>query len=70
MSTEHRVVCSRFGTQGHSNHNWSKPDEKKAIQTVIDLNHHADINPDHFYAQEAPYRIQQRSVTAWEDSDE
>ncbi|KKM70960.1 hypothetical protein LCGC14_1435540 [marine sediment metagenome] len=76
MTTEHRVVCDRFGTRGHgnrhANHVWPKRDKKKAVQAVIDANHHAEtvVGPDHFYRQEAPYRRQEREVTAWEDSDE
>ena len=75
MTTEYRVVCSRFGTRGHSEHKWiktGKDAEKRAVQAVIDANHHAEtvVGPDHFYRQEAPWRVQTRTVTEWEDSDE
>lgn len=67
--TEYRVVCVRFGTQGHSGHVKTKPTKAKAKQSVIDQNHHAELHPDHFYAREAPYRIQTRETTAWEDEE-
>ena len=72
MTTEHRVVCDRFGTRGHSDHKWIKTGKnakKRATQIVIDQNHHAEMHPDHFYAKEAPYRRQEREVTEWEDSE-
>ena len=74
MTTEYRVVCDRFGTRSHSDHKWKKTGknaEKRAVQAVIDANHHAEtvVGSDHFYAKEAPYRIQTRSITEWEDSE-
>ncbi|KKN26547.1 hypothetical protein LCGC14_0873740 [marine sediment metagenome] len=73
-TTEFRVVCSRFGTRDHSGHVSVKTGndaEKRAVQAVIDANHHAEtvVGSDHFYRQEAPYRIQTREVSEWEDSD-
>ncbi len=70
MKTEYQVVCANHGTQGHTSHKWKKRDKKKAVQSVIDLNHHAEtvVGSDHFYAKEAPYKRQERKVSAWEDS--
>ncbi len=69
---EYRVVCAKFGTQGHSDHvtvKKGKDAKRKAIQSVIDANHHADmVSEGHFYKGEAPWRIQEREVGAWEDS--
>ena len=64
---EHRVVCAHFGkSTRHTSHKWAKKDKKKATQSVIDLNHHAEmVGRDHFYYNEAPYRVQIREVTAW-----
>jgi hypothetical protein len=72
--TEHRIVCRLFGKKGlgnfHTNHVWLKRDKKKAIQSLIDLTHHADtVSQDHFYKREAPYRRQEREVTEWEDTE-
>ena len=71
---EFRVVCAHFGTRHHLAHKWDKKgkDRKhKAAQSVIDLNHSADIRPNtNFYQGEAPYRVQTREVTAWEDQEE
>lgn len=62
---EWRVVCARFGQRGHSTHAWKKPTEGKAVQSVIDLDHHAQMHPGSFYASEAPYQVQSREVTEW-----
>ena len=65
--TEYRVVCARFGTAGHSSHVWVKKDRAKALQSKTDADHHADMHPKSFYAKEAEYRIQTRTVTEWQD---
>ncbi len=68
--TEFRVVCAKFGTQGHSDHVTVKHDKAKAVQSVIDANHHAEVvSEGHFYKGEAPWRIQEREVGAWEDTE-
>lgn len=67
---EFRVVCAHFGTHTrHSSHKWNKQNVKKAEQSVIDLNHHREMQDSSFYRNEAPYRIQTREVTAWVDED-
>ncbi len=69
--TEYRVVCAKFGTRGHSQHVHIKASKAKAVQSVIDANHHADVvSEGHFYKGEAPWRTQERDVSAWRDSDE
>ena len=67
---EYRVVCARYGERGHGQHTWAKKTEAKAKQAVIDNNHHAEVvvASTHFYTQEAPYRVQVREVTDWEDA--
>lgn len=64
-TTEYRVVCGKHGQRGHSSHTWSKGSKQKAVQSVIDLNHHAEIHPNLYYADEAPYEVQEREVGAW-----
>lgn len=70
-ATEHRIVCANHGVKGagnrHTNHVWPKRDKNKAVQSVIDANHHAETLPNSFYSGEAPYRMQERQVTTWED---
>ena len=67
---EWRMVCRLFGTQGHNAHHKTKATKAKARQAVIDQNHHAQMHPDSFYAKEADWRLQSRTVTEWEDTDE
>ena len=71
---EFRVVCAHFGdTTRHSAHKWEKRGKKgkhNAKQSVIDLNHTAEMRPDtNFYQGEAPYRVQTREVTPWQDEE-
>lgn len=69
---EYRVVCAHFGKGGtrHTMHKWPKTTGKKATQSVIDLNHHADmVGKDHFYYNESPHRVQTREVTTWTDKE-
>lgn len=63
---EFRITCARHGTPGHQSHVWVKKDLKKAKQSKIDADHNAEMNPEHFYAKEAPYRIEVREVGPWE----
>ena len=67
MSTkkEWRVSCTGKG-QGHRTHHWQKNDPKKARQSVIDLNHHAEMHPDTYYRVCAPYVVESREVAPWE----
>ena len=69
-TTEYRMVCQRFGTQGHSGHKWMKKSEEATVQSVIDSNLHSETHPTPFHVKEAPYRRQSRIVTKWEDNDE
>jgi len=62
---EYRVVCANHGQRGHSTHAWKKPNLKKATQSVIDLNHDAEMNRNGYYTGEAPYRVESRTVTRW-----
>ena len=66
MTTEYRLVCARHGTAGHGSHWWQKRDRRRAVQSKIDADHHAQMHPTSYYSAEAPYRIEQRTVTAWE----
>ncbi len=73
---EFRVVCAHYGTSNrHSTHKWNKHGkdrEHKANQSVIELNHHAEITRpgESFYRNEAPYKVQTREVGAWTDQEE
>jgi hypothetical protein len=67
---EYRLVCAHYGTPGsadHRSHCWPKSTLAKAEQSRIDADHHAEMHPDLWYAGEAPYRVQVRSVFAWHD---
>jgi hypothetical protein len=69
--TEIRIVCANYGKKGqssHSSHAWNKTTMAKAKQSLIDLDHRAELHPNSYYANEAPYRIQVREVTAWKDA--
>ncbi len=68
--TEHRMVCQRFGTQGHSGHVWMQKSEEVAVQSVIDSNLHSETHPTPFHVAEAPYRRQSRIVTKWKETDD
>lgn len=65
MAEEYRVVCAHFGEAGHSQHKWPKANQAKALQSVIDQDHHAEMHPGLWYAGEAPYQVQSREVSAW-----
>ena len=62
---EYRIVCANHGTSGHSSHALVKNDLKKAKQSVIDLNHRAEMKSNLFYGKEAPYVIETREVGPW-----
>ena len=66
---EFRVVCAHFPADFHQLHKWNKLSGKHAKQSVIDLNHTAEMQPN-FYATCAPYRVQTREVVEWNDQEE
>ena len=49
----------------HQLHHWNKQSKASAEQSVLDLNHKADIHPGDFYASCAPYNVETREVTEW-----
>ena len=63
---EYRVICAHFGDEFHELHKWAKIGEKGAIQSVIDLNHTAEMNPN-FYAKCAPYVAESREPAPWKE---
>ena len=70
MNLEMRVVCAHFGDgTRHTTHKFPKGTMKKAQQSVIDLNHQAEMRTEGFYSNEAPYRVETRQVTAWTDKE-
>ena len=66
---EIRVVCANHGQAGHADHAWNRPTLAKAKQSVIDLDHRAEMNRTAYYHHEAPYRIETREVGAWTNVD-
>lgn len=65
---EYRVVCVDFGLDGHQLHKWTKLTEGRALQSVIDADHAAEVSPGGFYNRTcAPYRAQSRPITEWSD---
>ena len=70
MKPEYRVVCARFTEPYHGQHHKTRKDRRTAVQSVIDQNAEvAMICAPLFDALEAPYRMQTRQVTEWEDSE-
>ena len=70
MKPEYRVVCARFTEPYHGQHHKTKNDKRTAIRSVINQNAEAAaMKSRHFDALEAPYRMQTRQVTEWEDSE-
>ncbi len=61
---EYRVICAHFGDDSHQLHKWAKLNEKGCKQSVIDLNHQAEMQPN-FYATCAPYVAQSREPEPW-----
>lgn len=67
---EFRVVCAHFGKDFHQLHKYPKATERGADQQVIDSNHRAEMDTQGYWYKEcAPYRKQERPVTAWTDSE-
>lgn len=67
---EYRIVCAHFGDgTRHTTHKFPKGNMKKARQSVIDLNHQAEMRTEGFYSNEAPYRVQTREASAWADDE-
>ena len=66
-TNEYRVVCAHFDEDFHQLHKWPKGDSARAKQSVIDLNHRAEMQPD-FYVNCAPYKVQQRETQEWADA--
>jgi hypothetical protein len=65
---EFRVVCANYGGRAdHRTHCWVKGSAGKAEQSRIDADHHASLHPDLWWRNEAPYRVQVRSVSDWHD---
>ena len=62
---EYRIICAHFGENFHQLHKWSKLNEKGCKQSVIDLNHKAEMQPN-FYSGCAPYVAQHREPVDWE----
>jgi len=70
---EVRIVCVNYGKKGqghHSSHTHGKRDLATAKQSVVDLDHHAEMHPTSYYSREVPYRIQTREVSKWGDVDD
>ena len=70
---EYRVVCANYPGREHSRHITTKRDLERAEQAVRDNDHHSEMmqrrRGRHWYAGEAPFRVQTREVTEWEDLD-
>jgi len=65
---EYRVVCAHFDDNFHQLHRWPKMSDRSAKQSVIDLNHQADMSPN-FYSACAPHHVQTREVVKWTNSE-
>jgi len=77
-TVQYRLVCAKHGVdRGHSSHAYPKSSLAKATQAVIDADHQSAMlsarsaqRAGDYYGGEAPWRVQQREVSVWEDSDE
>ncbi len=72
--THWRLVCAKHGKdRGHSSHAYQKSSLEKAKQGAIDADHHSETvgtrKAGDYYTGEAPWRVQTREVTEWEDSE-
>ena len=64
---EWRLVCANYGTTGHSSHSRTKKDRAKAFKDKAEADRHSALHDGKFYGNEAPYRVQRREVTPWQD---
>ena len=62
---EYRTLCSGAELHTHRRHVYLQSSLDRALQHVIDADHHAEMHPDHFYAKCAPYVIEARTVSKW-----
>ena len=73
MADEYRIVCAHYPASGHRSHQHAKATLAKALQAVVDANHHAEMQRDRqgerrtWYVNEAPWRVQVREVGDWLD---
>jgi len=77
-TVQYRIVCAKHGNDlGHMTHAYPKTSREKANQAVIDADHQSEMlsarsaqRAGDYYGGEAPWRVQRREVSVWEDSDE
>jgi len=78
-TVQYRLVCAKHGVdRGHSTHAYPKSTLAKATQAVIDADHQSEMlsarstsdaqRAGDYYGGEAPWRVQRREVSVWEDS--
>lgn len=65
---EFRVVCKHHPKDGHQLHRWDKGSRGLAEQSILDLNHAAEIKRDNFYSKCAPYTLETREVSEWTEA--
>ena len=70
MTMEYRMVCARFGQDGHQLHRFVKVNRHSAEQSVTDANHKAEVESGSYpiYKMCAPYNIEAREVSEWGDA--
>jgi len=75
-TVQYRLVCAKHGKdKGHSSHAYPKSSLAKTTQAVIDADHQSEMlsarlaqRAGDYYGGEAPWRVQRREVSVWEDS--
>lgn len=60
-----RVVCNHHPNDGHQLHRWDKRSRASAEQSILDLNHKAEMDRDNFYSKCAPYSLETREISEW-----
>ena len=69
MKAEYRIVCARFPEPGHGLHHQEKEDHRTAVTSVVGRNAKAAVQQFYYFcSREAPYKVQTREVSEWEDS--
>ena len=57
---EYRIVCSGAGQHVHRRHLYTSPSLDKALQSVIDADHDAEMHPGHYVSVCSPWYIETR----------
>lgn len=66
---EYRVRCAHQPDDAwHKSHTWLKISARSAVQSVIDLGHRAEVDPNNWYTGCVPYVAEMRTLGEWQDT--